>query len=102
MVLQTTKGYPEILLLGPCDISLFYKVADWLGQNIGLTFSNNIENAGANFWEFQFMGATLQLQYIPALGIFICPKALINSTEHDKASLMKLLKEIQFEGSSTH
>jgi hypothetical protein len=97
MVLQTAKGYPEAVLMGACEVVLFYKIADWLRQKIGITFTNKTEYAGSINWQFQFAGALMLLRYIPTAGISLCPAALMQATDEDRGAFKKLAETLQFD-----
>lgn len=97
MVLQTAKGYPEVQLLGACDVVLFHKTADWLRQKIGITFTSKTEYGVNITWQFEFAGASLLLRYIQTAGISLCPAALAQATDEDRGAFKKLVETLQFE-----
>jgi len=97
MVLQSTNGYPEVVLTEACDVALFYKVADWLQHKIGITFSNKTEQSEGITWQFQFAGAVIALRYVPGLAISLCPGALAHATDQERAVFKKLVETLQFD-----
>ncbi|OQP60088.1 hypothetical protein A3860_34735 [Niastella vici] len=92
MILQTTNGYPEILLLARCNVDLFYKTADWLEEKMNISFLKKPMDSNNIVWEFPFEGAVMVLRYNPLGGIAFCPGDFGQSKGH--IALKKLAESL--------
>lgn len=100
MIIQTKNGYPEMVLMADCHVSLFHKTAEWLRMKMSVTFMNKHEKAEQISWKFQFASVTLLLQYDQQTGISVCPASLNNSTLEEISAFKKFTETLQYSTTS--
>ena len=94
MILQLTKGYPELILMTACDTPLFYKIAEWLQEKFDISFIKKIDSSQDIVWEFLFDKSLMALKYDLLNGLFICPVALNQLTGEDRQAFNKLVEKL--------
>ena len=100
MIIQTKNGYPEVVLMADCHVSLFHKTAEWLRLKMSVNFTDKKEEAEQISWNFQFASATMLLQYHQQNGISVCPASLRNSTQEEMAAFKKCTETLQYSTTS--
>jgi hypothetical protein len=88
MNIQYTNGYPELVLIGNCDIGFFYLTADWLQNNLNINFSNKDQHGQVIFWQFEFAGSVLLLKHDANSHLCIQPTASTKFTDVDKSAIL--------------
>jgi hypothetical protein len=96
MIIQTKNGYPEVVLMADCHVTLFHKTAEWLRLKMSVNFTNKQEEAEQISWKFQFASVTLLLQYDQQSGISVCPASLHQSTQEEMAGFKKFTDTLQY------
>ena len=96
MIIQTKNGYPEMVLMGGCHVSLFHKTAEWLRLKMSVNFTNKKEEAEQIVWNFQFASVTLLLQYHQRTGISVCPASMKEATLEEMAAFKKFTETLQY------
>ena len=90
MILQTTNGYPELVLMEACGVDIFYVTADWLTKKLGVAYSEKISQGEMIRWEFYYSNTLMMLRYNSKAGVILCPAACQKATEIDKAAFNQL------------
>jgi hypothetical protein len=94
MILQTTNGYLEAVVLKDCDVALFYRTADWLQTKMGVEFSIKIEIGKSIAWRFKFENAVFVLRYDPLHGIYLSPAAFGLATNSDLKAFREFTNKV--------
>jgi hypothetical protein len=95
MVLETKNGYPEIILVGQCNMAVFPAMANWLKQKLGITFEIQTELEGQIQWKFTYNYTAVVLRYDHENGIALFPAKYHQATEDDRAAFDNLLRILQ-------
>jgi len=95
MILQNTNGYPEVLLMGTCNISVFEATAQWLKSKIEIVFNKEVCLNGTITWEFVWSGMLIALHYDPMIGINLIPVSLKNATDEERAKFEAFAEELK-------
>lgn len=83
MILTTTNGYLEAVVLKDCEVMFFYRTADWLQIKMGIQFSSKTEIGKSIAWRFKFHDSFLVLRYDALNGIYVSPAAFTLATSTD-------------------
>jgi hypothetical protein len=96
MVLQMTNGYPEVILVGKCNTTVFHATAEWLQQKIGISYEKQSEQDEQILWEFNYSGRQALLRYDREKGIDLCPAQYQQqATTEDLVAFDQLMNALQ-------
>jgi hypothetical protein len=91
MVLETKKGYPELILMEARSVDIFYVTADWLTKKFDIAYTQKSSQEKNISWNFEHSNALMLLSYDSVTGIILCPAACAKATETDKAAFQELV-----------
>jgi hypothetical protein len=94
MVLQMTNGYLEAVVLANCDVTLFYRTADWLQTKMDVEFSSKTAIGKSVAWRFEFHKSLLVLRYDALHGIYVSPAAFELATNSDIKAFKEFTKQV--------
>lgn len=89
-IIETKKGWTEVIIDDDCLSDKFYKVADLLATKFGLAFSEKLNSLDTIYWDFHHNGSILVLSYNIYEGITIFPREFKNATQADNESVLEI------------
>src|SRR5215510_12589273 len=90
LTLRTTLGCTEAIIADDGGLKEFYHVADILGQDFNIRFSNKEDDFDAIDWEFRFKGHNLSLHYSIFNCISIFPTKTKDALNKDNKAVVEL------------
>ncbi len=87
---ETNKGWTESIIDDDCEYDKFYRVADILQNEIGLTFTKKLDDFDTLYWDFDFKGSKLVHFYNIYEGTTIFPRAFKDATETDNQRVIEI------------
>jgi hypothetical protein len=96
MIMQTKNGYPEVVLSSKCEAAFFYRTADWLRHEIGISFCNKVQHDNSIAWQFCFGTSIAVLKYDPVCGISLCPAQLAGASAEERAAFKMLTETLHY------
>jgi len=90
MNVRDINGYPELVLITNCNMTLFFMTAQWLQSKLSIRFYNKVRNEQIVIWNFEFAGALLSLKHDENSTLSIQPHNCTSGTSSDKAAIKKL------------
>lgn len=90
LTLRNSLGCTEAIITDNGGLKQFYQVADILGQDFNVKFSNKEDDFDTIDWEFRFKGHNMTLHYNIYNGISIFPTKTRDALNKDNKAVVEL------------
>ena len=95
LTLRTTLGCTEAIIADDGNLSLFYRIAGIINEDLRLKFVNKEDEFDSINWNFKFKGHVLTLNYSIYNGISIFPGKASGADIKDNKAVVEMASLLQ-------